>query len=183
MSQNDDDLWKYYQSFEESGGRMPPANTTAILRAVVARDINPSKFQVWQKSLMLHIAALVVTLTVCPQFGLGPLGGGHGIMHIVMDYGELACAAFCAGFFFSTALAFMWIFLSKHETRVASMHSFSLAITLAGTSFGFFLVAATISEQVALELVTGIVWMVTGVAILGSMRFFSRWTPTRSQSF
>jgi hypothetical protein len=178
VSQNDDDLWKSYQAFEESGLRTPPANTTAILRAVVARDINPSKLQVLQKSLMLHLAALIVTLTICPQFGLGPLGGGHGIMHIVMDYGELACAAFCAGFFFSTSLFFMWIFMSRHETRVASIHSFSLAITLAGTSFGFFLAAATISEQVALELVTSLVWLATGIAILALMRFFPRLLPT-----
>ena len=181
MSRNDDDLWNGYKAFEEEEGRTPPANTTAILRAIVARDIDPSKLQVLQKSLVLHMASLIVTLSVCPQFGLGPLGGGHGIMHIVMDYGELACAAFCAGFFFSNSLAFMWIFMSKHETRVASMHSFSLAITLAGTSFGFFLVAATISEQVALALVTSLVWVATGVAILTFMRFFPRRMPAGSQ--
>ncbi len=178
MSQNDDDLWKSYRAFVESDTRTPPADKTSILRAVVARDINPSRLQVLQKSLMLHMAALVVTLTVCPQFGLGPIGGGHGIMHIVMDYGDIACAAFCAGFFFSTSLAFIWIFMSRHETRVASIHSFSLALILVGTSFGFFLVASSISEQVVLELATSLVWVATGVAILTVIRFFPRWHPT-----
>ena len=49
---------------------------------------------------MLQLLGAAATLLVCPQFGFGPLGGGHGISGWGRQYGNLACGAFCGLVFF-----------------------------------------------------------------------------------
>ncbi len=50
--------------------------------------------------MVLQILSAAATLLVCPQFGIGPLGGGHGISQWVMAYGDLVCGAYCGMIFF-----------------------------------------------------------------------------------
>lgn len=49
---------------------------------------------------ILQFLGAAATLLVCPQFGIGPLGGGHGISAWVMQYGDVACGSFCGLVFF-----------------------------------------------------------------------------------
>ncbi len=49
---------------------------------------------------VLQLLSAASTLLICPQFGIGPLGGGHGISAWVMQYGDFACGAFCGFIFF-----------------------------------------------------------------------------------
>ena len=50
--------------------------------------------------LVLHVLSACTTLLVCPQFGIGPIGGGHGLSSWVMHYGSFACGAFCGALFY-----------------------------------------------------------------------------------
>lgn len=52
---------------------------------------------------LVQSIAAAATLLICPQFGIGPLGGGHGISAWVMQYGSVACGAFCGSIFFGFA--------------------------------------------------------------------------------
>jgi hypothetical protein len=164
------DVSQDYKTFIDGDERHPPSQISALIQAKIVRDIHPTRRQVLVKLLVLHAAALVLTLTVCPQFGLGPLGGGHGIMHVVMKYGEAACAVFCATVLFGTTLAMAGLFLNRHELQLASTHSLSTAVGISSLSYAFFMLLDVVTTQVVVSLSYGLVWLAAGAVILFSMR-------------
>lgn len=164
------DDYQDYKSFADGDENQPPSRLSDLIRSKVSRNINPNRRQVLEKFLVLHAAALVLTLTFCPQFGLGPVGGGHGIMHLVMQYGETVCAIFCSAVLFGTTLAFAGLFLNRHEMKVASAHSFSTAVAVSSVSFAFFMLLDAVTVQVAVNLSYGLVWAAAGAVILFGIR-------------
>lgn len=63
---------------------------------------------------VLQLLGAAATLLVCPQFGIGPLGGGHGISAWVMQYGNFACGSFCGVVFFGFS-TFMGLTVMRRE--------------------------------------------------------------------
>ncbi|MCB0419082.1 MAG: hypothetical protein KDD39_15660 [Bdellovibrionales bacterium] len=106
-----EDIEKEFQDFlENSGNVVPEKLRTATLKQTL-RDLTfrPAKFFV--KLVSVQLVAGTLTLLVCPQFGLGPLGGGQGLMTWVMEYGPIACALFCGSVFLgSSALFSLFVF-------------------------------------------------------------------------
>ncbi len=85
-----------------------------------------------QATLLRFYAAMlvgaVITLFVCPQFGVGPLGGGHGIAHWVMAYGAFACGAFCSAFFVGTGTLCAVLVLNRSQWSWVWRHHFGLTV-------------------------------------------------------
>ncbi|MCB0405756.1 MAG: hypothetical protein KDD51_13320 [Bdellovibrionales bacterium] len=107
------DIEKEFQSFLQDNRKTLPERlySTTLLQTV--RDLTVKPVQFFVKLLAIQSIAGGLTLLVCPQFGLGPLGGGQGLMTWVMAYGPIACAVFCGSVFLgSSALlslfAFRW---------------------------------------------------------------------------
>src|SRR4051794_2045624 len=95
-----------FRVFAEADEIQPPRTLSATVLATAARFLNPSPLSVFKKLGWIHLFAGGLTLTVCPQFGIGPIGGGHGWMGAVMNYGSAACGVFCGSIFLGfTALA------------------------------------------------------------------------------
>jgi hypothetical protein len=67
-----------------------------------------------------------LTLTVCPQFGIGPIGGGHGISAWIMPYGTFACGAYCGAIFMSFGTVLPYLVLSKGELMWSKRLQFPL---------------------------------------------------------
>jgi len=58
-----------------------------------------NKTFLFSKFILLQVLGALITLSFCPQFGLG-LPEGHGITHVLRAYGDGVCAAFCGSLFF-----------------------------------------------------------------------------------
>lgn len=81
--------------------------------------------------LRFYVAMLFgafITLLICPQFGVGPLGGGHGLAHRVMSYGAFACGAFCSALFVGAGTLCSVLVLSRAQWSWVWRHHFGLTI-------------------------------------------------------
>jgi hypothetical protein len=64
---------------------------------------------------VVQLLSAAATLLICPQFGMGPLGGGHGISGWVMQYGSFACGAFCGAVFYGLATVISFSVMRREE--------------------------------------------------------------------
>lgn len=101
----------------------PPALSRAI-RQRVTNDLAPPPLRVFFKTLSVFTGASAATLLVCPQFGVGPLGGGDGLMGWFMLAGHLGCAALCGTWFMGIAATLALLGLRPEERRVLRLRSF-----------------------------------------------------------
>ena len=102
----------------------------------VRRDLAPGFGHIAGRLAGIHAIAGSISLLVCPQFGVGPLGGGDGLMGFFMQFGELACAVGCGSFFMGmTALASQWI-LNPDEKRALRAQGWLQYPWLAAASWG-----------------------------------------------
>lgn len=105
--------------------------------------------------LSFQLIGALITLTFCPQFGLG-FSEGHGIAHLFRMLGDSACAIFCGSLFLLagnvTAFLFMdsdevfWIWKNYHYRLVLTppllwgiLMLFNIGMDLDGESTSFHL--------------------------------------------
>jgi hypothetical protein len=141
-------LSEEYRRFLEAS-RVEPATalSTRILESIRA-DLQPSTRRSWSKMIGLHLAASLLTLLVCPQFGVGPLGGGHGIMSWVMPFGAWACALFCGGFFLGATSLLLSLALSPSELKWLEGRSWRVLMLLAIGSLALFMARSLIVGEI-----------------------------------
>lgn len=128
---------KIRDEFKEflQGGDLPPKEFDAQFLQIMRTKMQPDIAQVWPKFVFAQLAAALITLTVCPQFGVGPLGGGHGLGHVFMSFGEAACAAFCGAFFLATGTLAAVMMLKKGERREVFNYRFRILGAVSVMSF------------------------------------------------
>jgi len=128
-----------FHEFLQSQDRTPPGAIRDRLHAVVARDLNPGLARVGSKVFGLHLVAALLSLAICPQFGLGPFGGESGLMSFLMSWGWAACAAGCgAVFMIGTGLLSAFV-LNCDEKRVLAGSSGWVFTSLAAASWAVFM--------------------------------------------
>lgn len=76
----------------------PPANLKELTQKDIRFTFN--RFNIIFKFGLLQITGALITLSFCPQFGVG-MSEGHGITHILKMYGDAVCASFCGALFLS----------------------------------------------------------------------------------
>ncbi len=101
----------------------------------VRHDLQPSQKRVLGRLLAFHAVGAGIVSVFCPQLGIGPLIGGHGIMHLFMALGPLVCAGVCGALFISLSTLFAAVFLSRDELRVVSRHRVVNLTLLTSLSF------------------------------------------------
>lgn len=99
------------------------------------RRISPTLKEVLPKFLGAQVIATLATLSICPQFGIGPIGGGHGIGHYFMRFGEAGCAAFCGMVFLTTGTIVAMLLLRNGERRQVFNYQYRLISSFALISF------------------------------------------------
>jgi hypothetical protein len=161
------------EEFEEfmSCCDVAPARCCSTTCECVKQALHPKFWLVFKKLSIVQLFAGSVTLLFCPQFGIGPLGGGHGLMHTFMELGPIFCALACGGFFFGVSAIVASVFLTREERGVAvrtGLGQFGLlgvasmaALMLVSTSVGEF--SPPTAETVFFWLTGGVLtaWLVT----------------------
>lgn len=88
--------------------------------------LNPRKtlFKFYSTNLL----GALLTVSICPQYGFGPLGGETGALNYIMDFGPVWCGIFCASFFMAGGNLFSLLFLKNHEREWISGNSMKVLL-------------------------------------------------------
>jgi hypothetical protein len=126
----------------------PQTIRQSVLKRVYS-DLNPSFQRVGAKLFGLHALAAGIVSLFCPQLGVGPIIGEHGIMQLFMRFGPLPCAALCGAVFMGTSALFATLFLAREELKLANNYSFINATFLAAVSFAGLMLAGGQSDRLS----------------------------------
>jgi hypothetical protein len=134
-------MLREFTAFVEAEPTPPdPAADAAVLRRVAA-DLRPSRWTIYTRMSLAQTAGGLLTLSVCPQFGLG-LGGHHALLHGL--HAALAPVLFyltCGLIFISLGAVCGALLLRRAELR-----------TLGPAPWGFFLGYSVLTYGVLVSL-------------------------------
>ncbi|MBH47921.1 MAG: hypothetical protein CME71_07085 [Halobacteriovorax sp.] len=144
-----------------------PETSRANILAKMKQKLAPPIKDIWPKFVSAQLIACLATLSVCPQFGVGPITGGHGLGHLFMSFGEAACAAFCGAFFLATGTAAAALMLRAGERRELFNYRFRIIGAVAVSTFLVFMILGKTLELPMLfsGLLPTVSWL---VAAMGS---------------
>lgn len=148
MKNNKHDFKQEFSDFMNSERELPAGFDQKILN-LMRQKISPSIKNLWPKFVFAQLFAAAITLAVCPQFGIGPLGGGHGLGHLFMRFGEAACAAFCGAFFLASGTVVASLMLKRNERQEVFRFRFRI---LGAVSVMSFLTLMLIGKSLDLEM-------------------------------
>ena len=140
---------KEFESFLRMEESTPPRTVSETIRSAVRADLEPSLKLVAAKLFGLHSIAIGLVTLVCPQLGVGPLIGHHGVMHFFMAFGRLPCAALCGGLLLSVSAMLVTFFLRREELRLADRYRFLNVTLLVSVSFAGLMLAGGESDQMS----------------------------------
>lgn len=122
MDKNNQQNWESdFREFLDSEKHAVPKALSAQVLAKIDSKLHPSFWQVLGKLALVQAVAGAISLMFCPQFGIS-LGGGHGLMHILMKYGDTVCQLGCGFLFMSLSLLVASFALKPEEVRAIREH-------------------------------------------------------------
>lgn len=169
-----------YKTFMKSG-----AQTNEVVKARVKKSLlyqlNPPLSKLLPKFIFSLVLGGLATLSVCPQFGVGPLVAGHGIGHLFMQFGEVACAAFCGAFYLSISTFVALMVLKPYERLVIFEYQYRLLSGFCVATFLFFMILNKSLELPSLynSPLSFVAWLLSGLA---ASVFISKLTLSFSKS-
>jgi hypothetical protein len=130
-----------------SGNESVPESVFTRVRSDLEGRMKPGFLRVLFEILKTQIILGALTLLVCPQFGVGPLGGGDGLMGWVESYGHLVCGLYCGTIFVGLNVIYSRFFLSldyKNAIRAEPLLPFAV---LGVISFLLILIVSTMWNE------------------------------------
>lgn len=91
---------------------LPPV----ALREAVKKDISLSfhLHSIVLRFLSFQLLGALVSISFCPQFGIGFMDG-HGVTHHLRMIGDWACASFCGSLFLSSGMLVAFLSMEAQE--------------------------------------------------------------------
>jgi hypothetical protein len=168
MKRTEKEIAKDYDSFlSQEITHSPSIDLSETIRNTIISDLDPSWTSVMLKLCFIHMIMSSLTLTLCPQFGLGPIGGGQGLVRLVESYGHLACGAFCGGFFFMGSVLTAALLFTPGQKRKINSSNFGTFSLLALISLGTLTTISGMlkgmSPHIHMEFIAA--WLVAGTGI------------------
>lgn len=168
-------LLKEFAEFVEADPVAPSAGLDKTLLDMVTKDLRPARWQVFAKLTLVEIAAGLVTLTLCPQFGLG-FGQHNAFVHSLhLALPSAVFYLFCGLFFVSLGAVLCGLILTRPEIR-----------SLGRDQYAYFSVYSILAYLVLISLgseafVAGSIFWVAG-ALLGNVLGFETIVWLRRQA-
>ena len=125
-----------FQEFINSNEARPPANLSSSIKENVHKWLHPSQVLVFSKLFAIHFAMSLVTLSLCPQFGIG-FSNSSLIFSFFSSLGYVACMSLCGAFFVLFSLLIASLILKPEEVRAIRSHRFGQLISIGMLSTGF----------------------------------------------
>ena len=123
-----------FLEFEKSGTREEGFKPSQVLMDLVDTDLHPSLSKTALRFVAGFFGAAAVTLSFCPQFGLGLFLVPDLIGQTLLQVGTWACAAYCATVFFGLSVFLIRALLTPDEWRVLAAHRPLWVFSLVGAS-------------------------------------------------
>jgi hypothetical protein len=162
-----------FRSFQDPNSTtLPKPELSMKILESVKNDLSPAFSKVLTRLIQIQFIAGAITLSVCPQFGVGPIGGGSGLVGFVEQYGHLVCGAFCGAFFLIFAAIFAGLFLSRPERKKISENPLLAFSSVSMISFVLLSLISLMTQQNhhSHELSFILMWFVSGI-LIGSLTF------------
>ena len=115
---------------------IPKKLNEKILKEIKTR-LNPDLKILFLKLFVIHLITALLTLSICPQYGLSVFKISFNLMDTFMKIGPLFCDFACGTFFTSTSILTAFFILSRDELRVLRHKIFLATLTILLPSFGF----------------------------------------------
>jgi hypothetical protein len=114
------------QDFKEflEGNNEVPNHVSKNTLEHVSISLRPQKLLF--KFYVLNIAGAMLTLIICPQYGIGPFGGEFGLIQKIMELGPIWCGIFCSSLFFAGGCVLSSLFLNRNQRLWIYKHEFSV---------------------------------------------------------
>jgi hypothetical protein len=110
-----------------------------ILDEIKSR-LNPDMKILLLKLFTIHLVTALVTLSICPQFGLAVFRSKLDLMEIFMKFGGPQFCHFACGLFFTTtSMVSAFVVLGRDEIRVLRYKKTLATSTIILSSLGFLL--------------------------------------------
>ncbi|MEI6093667.1 MAG: hypothetical protein WCQ47_08350, partial [bacterium] len=115
---------KEFLNFINTQENTPPSGLDNKVKMQIIGDLKDTPRAMLKRLSIIHVISALFTLSICPQFGIGPIGGGDGITSFVMPYGNFVCGLFCGAFFLGTTSLISIFALKTSELFALSRNSF-----------------------------------------------------------
>jgi hypothetical protein len=169
MSKEEQTRKQDFLDFRDGPELIPPPTLSNAVKISIESSMLPGPGRLARSWLGVHFVAGALTLLVCPQFGIGPIGGGKGLMGFMEAFGHTACGLFCGAFFMSLTAIVAPISLQKPVLRALSMHAFGWALFVTLSSLlALLFVAVMIGREAATHLRIDFLASWIGAALLMS---------------
>ncbi len=123
-----------FRKFTASSGQVPSSVSQQLL-SFVRSELNPSLQRIFAKGLAIHAVVAVISLIFCPQFGIGFLSRGDGLMAVYMTLGPAWCALFCGATFLGLSSLLTAFLLKPEEIKRANSFGYAYFPLLTAISF------------------------------------------------
>lgn len=161
-----------FQDFLSTPEVLPSANVSNHIIQRIRAELNPSFLGVFAKLCLVHLITGGLTLLVCPQFGIGPLGGGHGLLGFFMHHGTWLCAMTCGAVFLGTTAILSALTLKQEELKVVQRTQLWQFSLLAALSISLLMLVGNLAQIDVPHLTPEYVTLWLLAAILGSQIFY-----------
>lgn len=128
-----------FKEFVDEPAFDPPASLSERVLTEVHRKLNPNSWLVFSKLSLVHFFGGLITLSMCPQFGINLLGTDLGLIKIFYRFGTYGCVTACGALFISLTTILALITLRPEEIRKVRQLWFLQIATLSLLSLGVFL--------------------------------------------
>jgi hypothetical protein len=127
-----------FQDFVKSEGEAVPKEVTAKILSRVHKDLNPSAWVVFAKTLGIHSIVGTLSLAICNQFGINPFAVGFSLSDFFMKFGHSTCMFLCGVLFLSLSLCLSRLLLHPEEFFVLKKNVWLQTFALSMISLGIF---------------------------------------------
>ncbi len=134
-----------FKKFTASSGQVPDSVSREVL-GFVRLELNPPLHKVFAKGLLIHAVVAVISLIFCPQFGIGLLSRGDGLMAVYMTLGPTWCAVFCGATFLGLSSLLTAFLLKPEEIRRANAFGYAYFPILTALSFAALMLGGGTSD-------------------------------------
>lgn len=139
MKSQNNKLEEEFKEFLDEPAFGPPASLSERVLSEVHKKLNPNSWLVFSKLSLVHFFGGLITLSMCPQFGINLLGADLGLIKVFYRFGTYGCVTACGALFISLTTILALITLRPEEIRKVRQLWFLQIATLSLLSLGVFL--------------------------------------------
>lgn len=105
-----------------SGSLNPPNDLSNKVKIYINTKLHPNAWLVFSKLSFLHLIGGMLTLIVCPQFGINIFGHDYGITRYLFKLGPYGCTIACGALFIGVTVTLAVVFLAHAEIGKIKKH-------------------------------------------------------------